>query len=140
MIPANVIRFLEDRANAAFAGTRDRNLVPCGHRVPGWQIEARGRLLVACIPAASATRMLEEIRDGDPIAITFEEVGTHETYQVKGRYRSHRAAGPAEIASADRVRERFVKGLRALYGDDRISPLVRASVPVPSMALEIEVQ
>lgn len=137
MIPPPIIRFIEERASLGFAGTRDSHLVPCGHRVSGWQIEAAGRTLVAFIPASSATRILDDLQNNGPIAITLEEVGTHETYQVKGRYLRHRPVGPAETEVANRLRERFVKGVRTLFGD--LSDLVRASIPSPSLALEIEV-
>ena len=33
VIPSKIIRFLEERANIGFAGTRDANLVPSGHRL-----------------------------------------------------------------------------------------------------------
>ena len=67
--------------------------------------------------------MLEALRDNGPIAITFEEVGTHETYQVKGRYLSHRPVQPAEIEIAGAARERFAKGLRSLYNDEQVAAL-----------------
>ena len=54
-----------------------------------------GRTLTVFIPA-SAPRLLEALRDNGRIAVTFEEVGTHETYQVKGRYLSHRPVQPAD--------------------------------------------
>ena len=139
MIPAKIIRFLEERASLGFAGTRDGNLLPCGHRVPGWQIDAAGRTLTAFIPESSATRLLEDVRDHGPIAITLEEVGTHETYQVKGRYLSHRPVGPTEIEIANRTRERFAKAVRALFADDGVVALLKASIPTPSLAVEIEV-
>jgi hypothetical protein len=139
MIPAKIIRFLEERANAGFAGTRDRNLVPCGHRVPAWQVDAAGRTLTAFIPDSSAARLLEALLDNGRIAITFEEVGTHETYQVKGRYLSHRPVRPTEIEFTSRVRERFAKGLHSLFPDDQLIALAKAWVPAPSLAVEIEV-
>jgi hypothetical protein len=139
MIPAKIIRFLEERANAGFAGTRNGNLVPCGHRVSGWQIDAGGRTLTAFIPESSATRLLENVLDHDPIALTFEEVGTHETYQVKGRYLSHRPVRPTEIEITNRARERFAKGLQSLFHDEQVTALVKAWVPTPSLAVEIEV-
>ena len=140
MIPVKVVQFLQERANIGVAGTRDVNLVPCGHRVCGWQVGAAGRTLTAFIPDSSAPRLLEEVRDHGPIAITFEEVGTHETYQVKGRYVSHRPVGPAELEIASRGRERFVKGLRSQLPDERMAALVRASIPAPGVAVEIDVQ
>jgi hypothetical protein len=139
MIPAKIIRFLEDRANTGFAGTRDVNLVPCGHRVSGWQTDADGRTLIALIPPASATRLVDALLENGRIACTFEEVGTHETYQIKGRYLSHRPVRPAEIDVASRLRDRFAKGLYSLYPDERLVGLLKASIPMPSLAVEIEV-
>src|SRR5438445_9255288 len=114
MIPGKIIRFLEERANAAYAGTRDANLVPCGHRVSGWQVDAAGRTLTVFLPASSAARFLEDVLNNGRIAITFEEVGTHETYQIKGRYLSHRPVRQPEIDIVSRARERFAKGVHSL--------------------------
>ena len=140
MIPAKVIRFLEDRASLGFAGTRDGNLVPSGHRVPGWHVDQSGRTLTVFMPDASATRLLEALRDNGRIALTFEEVGTHETYQVKGRYLSHRPVQPAEIAIAGAMRERFARGLRSLNNDEQVAALLAASIPRPSLAVDVGVE
>lgn len=139
MIPGKIIRFLEERANTGFAGTRDGNLVPLGHRVCGWQIDAAGRTLTAFVPPASATRLVEALLDNGRIACTFEEVGTHETYQIKGRYLSHRPVQPMDIDLASRTRERFAKGLHSLFPDGGLVALLKASIPAPSLAVEIEV-
>jgi hypothetical protein len=137
MIPAKVIRFLEERASLGFAATRDGNLVPCGHRVSGWQIDPTGRMLTALV--APSARLLEALLENGRIALTFEEVGTHETYQVKGRYLGHRPVQPLEIDIAARARERFVKGVRPLFPDEQAVAAFRASIPDPSVAVEIEV-
>ena len=111
VIPAKIIRFLEERANLGFAGTRDGNLVPSGHRVAGWQIDQSraGRSPPSC-RHASAPQLLEALRDNGRIAITFEEVGTHETYQVKGRYLSHRPVRPADIEHRRRIARALRQG------------------------------
>ena len=140
MIPAKIIRFLEERASLGFAGTRDNNLVPSGHRVPGWHIDQSGRTLTVFMPDASAPRLLEALRDNGRIAVTFEEVGTHETYQVKGRYLSHRPVRHAEIEIADAARDRFGRGLRSLNNDERVTALITASIPKPGLAVEIGVE
>jgi hypothetical protein len=137
MIPAKIIRFLEGRANLGFAGTRDGNLVPSGHRVSGWQTDGAGRTLTAFVALPSANRLVESLLHNGAIAVTIEEAGTHETYQFKGRYLSHRPVQPTEIAIASLARERFVKGLHV--PDERTASLVRASIPPPSLAIEIEV-
>jgi len=139
VIPSKIIRFLEERANIGFAGTRDANLVPRGHRLAGWQIDQSGRTLTAFMPAASSPQLLEALRDNGRIAITFEEVGTHETYQVKGRYLSHRPVRPADIEVAGVSRERFARSLRSLYNDEQTAGLMAASVPAPGLAVEVGV-
>ena len=111
MIPGKIIRFLEERASIGLAATRDGNLVPSGHRVAGWRIDAAGRVLTAFIPPSSEPRLVEALLDNGRIAVTFEEVGTHETYQIKGRYLSHRPVRPdGASTSPSRARERFAKG------------------------------
>jgi hypothetical protein len=140
MIPGKIIRFLEERASAAFAGTRDASLVPCGHRVAGWQVDATGRTLTAFVAPSSATRLVEALTDNGRVAVTFEEIGTHETYQIKGRCVSHRPVQPVEHAIASRTRERFAKSLRSLYADDRLAALLTASIPTPTLAVEIAVE
>jgi hypothetical protein len=137
MIPKKIIRFLEERASIGFAATRDGNLVPCGHRVSGWQIDATGDALTAFV--APFARFVDALVDNGRIALTFEELGTHETYQIKGRYLSHRPARPAEINIADRTRERFVKTVRSLYADEQLAAALKASISTPNLAVEIEV-
>ena len=66
------------------------------------------------MPQSSAGQLVESLLDNGRIAVTFEEVGTHETYQIKGQYLSHRPVRPAEIDIAGRARERFAKGLRTV--------------------------
>jgi hypothetical protein len=139
MIPGKIIRFLEERASVAFAGTRDANLVPRGHRVTGWRIAAGGRMLTAFIPESSVPHLVEALQDNGRVAVTFEELGTHETYQLKGRYMSHRPVQPTEIDVASRMRERFVKALRALFPNQGIADWLGPSIAAPSLAVEIEV-
>ena len=139
MIPGKILRFLDERANAGFAGTRDAALVPRGHRVSAWLVDADGRTLTAFIPSSSAPQLVEQLEDNGRIACTFEEVGTHETYQIKGRYLSHRPPRPAEVDVANRIRERFAKSLRSLHLDERMATMLAASVPPPTVAVEIEV-
>ena len=116
-IPGRVLRFLEQYANLAFAGTRSRELVPYGHRVSGWVVGDGGQTLVALIPESSTSHLLESLQDNGELALTVEEFPSHETYQFKGRYLRHRRVQPGDAAVVDRIRERFVKGVRHVYTD-----------------------
>jgi len=139
MIPAKIIRFLEERANLGFAGTRDAALTPLGHRVSAWQVDGAGRAVSAFMRPVWEARFLESLRDNGSIALTIGETATHETYQIKGRYLSHRPIHPVEVEIADRVRERLARALFAHYQDERVVPFVKASIPTPTLVVAIEV-
>ncbi len=117
MIPGKIVRFLEQRANVAFAGTRDRDLVPHGHRVSGWRVDADGGTLTALVPEQSAAHLVESLEDNGQFALTVEESPSHETYQFKGRYLRHRPLQDDDVETVDRIRERFVKNLRPIFAD-----------------------
>ena len=138
-IPGRVLRFLEQYANVAFAGTRSRELVPYGHRVSGWVVGDGGQTLVALIPASSTSHLLESLQDNGELALTVEEFPSHETYQFKGRYLRHRGVEPGDAAVVDRIRERFVKGIRHVYSDAP-QRLFDAYIQNATIAVEFEVQ
>jgi hypothetical protein len=138
VIPDKIARFL-DQANVAFAGTRNRELVPSGHRVSGWRLGADGRTLTAIISDQHTDHLVESLEDNGEFALTVEEFPSHETYQFKGRYRSHRPLQAEDQQVVDRVRERFVKGMRHLFADAP-EQMLKAYILKPSMAVEFEVR
>jgi len=140
MIPPKIIRFLEERANIGFAGARDGELIPRGHRISGWRTDPSGRTITVFIPASWTAGLLDALRSNGQIAITLEEVGTHETYQIKGRYLRDRAVRPDEIDIASESRERFVKALLAMFPGEPVGAMLRASLPSPTLAVEIDVR
>ena len=139
MIPGKIVRFLEEYANLGFAGTRDRNLVPYGHRVSGWHVSADRRALTALVAERFTAHLVESLEDNGELALTVEEFPSHETYQFKGRYRTHRPLRDEDHASVERVRERFMKSIRHLYPDVP-EQLLRAYILEPVLAVEFEVR
>lgn len=138
-IPGRVLRFLEQHANVAFAGTRSRELVPYGHRVTGWSVADGGQTLIALIPESSTSHLVESLEDNGEVALTVEEFPSHETYQFKGRYLRHRSVRPDEVAVVDRIRDRFVRGVRHVY-TEAPQQLFSAYIQRPAVAVEFEVQ
>jgi hypothetical protein len=138
IIPEKIARFLEQRANVAFAGTRNRDLVPFGHRVSGWCIGADGRTLTAFTPEPFTPGLVESLQENGELALTVEAFPAHETYQFKGRYLSHRPAHRDDIAIVDRIRERFVKNMRTIF---TVLPegIAGAFTSKPVLAVEFEV-
>ena len=53
-------------------------------------VGADGRTLTAIIAEQSTDHLVESLEDNGEFALTVEEFPSHETYQFKGRYRSHR--------------------------------------------------
>jgi hypothetical protein len=137
-VPGRILRFLDQHANLAFAGTRNRELVPDGHRVSGWFVEPGEGRLTALIAESFTANLVESLQDNGEFALTVEEFPSHETYQFKGRYVRHRAVQDEDLNVAKRIRERFAKSLRHVYAD-ALEPLLRAFIQVPVIAVEFEV-
>ena len=138
MIPGKIIRFLEQHANLAFAGTRDRNLVPFGNRVSGWRLDSDQRTMTVFIPDEFTHRLVESLQHNGEVAVTVEAFPSHETYQFKGRYLRHRHALPDDVETVNRIRRRFVKSVKPIFhlqADD----LINAFVSPPALAVDFEV-
>ena len=137
-IPEKIVRFLEQRANVAFAGTRNRDLVPLGHRVSGWSIGADGRTVTVLLPELLTPGLVESLQENGELALTVEDFPAHETYQFKGRYLSHRPTHREDIAIVDRIRERFMKSMRAVF-PALPEGVAGAFISKPVLAVEFEV-
>ena len=138
MIPGKIVRFLEQHANVAFAGTRDRDLVPYGHKVCGWRVDADQRTMTAFVPEEFTPGLVESLRENGELAVTVEEFPSHETYQFKGRYLRDREVRQDDVEIVDRIRRRFVRSLRPIYADVP-EDVLNAFVSNPSLAVEFEV-
>jgi hypothetical protein len=137
LIPGKLLRFLEN-ANVAFAGIRDRDLVPFGHRVSGWQVGPDQRTMTVLLPDEFLDKLLDSLQHNGELAITVEEFPSHETYQFKGRYVRHRGLQEGDAEIVDRVRRRFAKSLRALYSDAP-EDVLKSFVSPASLAIDFEV-
>jgi hypothetical protein len=138
LIPGKLVRFLEQYANVAFVGIRDRDLVPFGHRVCGWRVGTDQRTMTILVPDEFRERLVELLQQNGELALTVEEFPSHETYQFKGHYLRHRGSEGGDDDLADRVRRRFVKSLRPMY-PEAPEEVLSAFVSPPSMAIEFEV-
>jgi len=138
VIPGKLVRFLEQYANVAFAGIRDRDLVPFGHRVSGWRVGVDQRTMTIMLPDEFLERLVESLQHNGELAVTVEESPTHETYQFKGRYLRHREIQDDDNAIVDRIRRRFAKSLRQLY-PDAPEDVLNAFVSPASLAVDFEV-
>jgi hypothetical protein len=137
-IPGKIVRFLTEHANVAFTGTRNRQLVPYGHRATGWRVGGDQRTMTALIPAEFTPRLIESLEDNGEFALTVEAFPTHETYQFKGRYLRHRPPDREDLETVNTIRKRFVKSIRPIYTDAPES-IWNAFVMMPSVAVEFEV-
>ena len=138
VIPGKLVRFLEQYANVAFAGIRDRDLVPFGHRVSGWRVGGDQRTVTILVPDESCERLVELLQENRELALTVEEFPSHETYQFKGLYQHHRRIQDDDVRSVDRIRSRFVRNIRPIY-PDAPEHVLKAFVSPPSLAVEFEV-
>ena len=138
MIPGKLVRFLEQYANVAFAGVRDRHLVPFGHRVSGWRVGPDPGTITVLFPEDSLARLVESLQHNGELAVTLEESPSHETYQFKGSYLRHRAAEDGDFEVVERVRRRWVKSLKSLFPDG-VESVMNAFFSPPALAVDFEV-
>jgi hypothetical protein len=138
LIPGKLVRFLEQYANVAFAGVRDRDLVPFGHRVSGWRVGTDQRTMTILFPDEFLERLLELLQHNGELAVTVEEFPSHETYQFKGHYLRHRELQDGDVEIVERVRRRFARSLRPIY-PHAPEDVLKAFVSPPSLAIEFEV-
>jgi hypothetical protein len=140
MIPAKILRFLEQHANMAFAGIRDRNLVPCGTRVSAWTVHPDGRTMTVCLPPPLVDRVVAALEENGQVALTLEEHPTHETYQLKGRYLRRRPVGAEDLALVARLRERLARTYQRHIPDGiDMSWAMAIVVPDPDVAVDVEI-
>ena len=138
LIPHKIVRFLEQSANEAYVGMRDRELVPFGHRVSGWRLGADQRTMTLLLPDDLTERVVELLQQNGALALAVGAFPTHETYQFKGRYLRHRQADLDDIGVVDRIRQRFVKNMKTIpYGPPEDA--LKAVVSSPVLAVEFEV-
>ncbi|HZM14717.1 MAG TPA: hypothetical protein VFE28_01840 [Candidatus Krumholzibacteria bacterium] len=139
MIPGKIQRFLEEYANVATSGSRDRDLVPYGHRVIGWRIGADRDSLICLVPAQFTDQLVDNLTDNGQYSVTIEEFPSHETYQFKGRYLRHRDPEPQDHAAHARIVARFQKGVRTMF-PELPEQLLRDYMLEPALAVEIQVE
>jgi hypothetical protein len=137
-MPGRLLRFLEQHANMAFAGTRDRELVPHGHRVSGWFVHADGQSMVVLIPELFMAHLVDSLQENGEFSLTVGEFPSHETYQFKGRYLRHWPVRPEDHAIVERIRDRLLRSIRHVRID--AERLLNAYVQPPAVAVEFEIR
>lgn len=138
MIPGKIVDFIE-HANVGHAGTRDRNLVPHGHKMCGWTLAPDGHTLTILVPEGGRAHLLESLEDNGQIAVTIEDYPVHEAYQFKGQYLRHRPAVSDDIERARRIREDFLNKVLPIAGEVAVHA-IRAFVQTPVLAIDIDVR
>ncbi len=109
MLDKPLTEFLE-HGLAIHIGTRDAAMRPNGCRVTAVRVEDQGRHLVAYLPKAATTAVLDDLRSNGQAALSFARPTDDRAVQVKGQFISARDADASE--------EAFVLGQwRSLIGE-----------------------
>jgi hypothetical protein len=118
-------------------GTRDATLRPECLRAMGVSVGADRSLITVYAPVELAARTLANLEDNGRVAVTFAQVSTHRTLQVKGRVLSVRRARKNERGLQERYVAAFAEALHLTGFSRRI---VRRMRHWPSLALEVEIE
>jgi hypothetical protein len=138
-IPGVILRFLES-ASIAYAATRDAGRVPSIHWVCGWLCPADPRLLAFLVSEPFTASFLANVKQCPRIALTVEQIGSHETYQFKGEFAGAAPVGPPERVAFEGCRARFVRDVRALDMRHEFSPeTLERYMGEPSLAVSLRV-
>jgi len=124
-----------------FAGTRDRDLVPSGCRVSAWRVNPDGHTMTLFIPEPLVDRVIASLEENGQLAVTVGEHPTHETYQMKGKYLSHRAVEVDDLPLVARFRERLVRAIRSEIPPGIPEAFVGGfAVHDPAVAVDMEIR
>ena len=141
MIPGKIVRFLEQHANMGFAGIRDRDLVPAGCRVSAWRVHPDGHTMTLFIPNPLVDQVIAALEDNGQLALTVEENGTHETYQLKGITCVTAPPRQDDLPLVARFRERFIRSIRHEIPPGVPEGFVGAfAVPDPEVAVDVDMR
>jgi uncharacterized protein len=138
MIPGRILRFLEDQGTIAVSGTRDANLIPHVHPVSGWEVEPDKETIRCSINQAYLDNLISSLQDNGEFALTVEQIGSHETYQFKGRYLGSTQPASADLAAHQRMTNRFARAVNQLFGVPEDS--CRAYIPRPTLVVRFTVR
>jgi Pyridoxamine 5'-phosphate oxidase len=95
MLDQSLTEFLE-QGLAIHIGTRNAALRPNGCRVTAVRVEDQGRHLVAYLPKAATSDVLDDLRSNGQAAVSFARPTDDRAVQVKGQFISARDADPSE--------------------------------------------
>jgi len=138
MIPGMILKFLQDRGAIAVSGTRDAHMVPHVHYASGWDVEPDHQTIRCSINRAYLDHLFSSLEDNGQFSLTVEQIGTHETYQFKGRYAGSTEPNDADFVAHQRMTERFAKAVSQLFGHPEES--CRAYIPEPSVVVRFTVR
>ena len=139
MLDKSLTEFLE-HGLAIHIGTRNAALRPNGCRVTAVRVEDQGRHLVAYLPKAATTAVLDDLRANGQAALSFARPTDDRAVQVKGEFISLRDAEPSEEAFVlgqwqSLLRELDMIGLAALTSTStwRMWPCVAVTIRVTAV-------
>lgn len=110
MLDRSLTEFLE-LGLAIHMGTRNQRMEPNGCRVTALRVEDQGTHLIAYLPTAAPTEVLEDLQSNGQAAISVARPSDDRAVQVKGVFVSIRDADESEKAFVMAQWQGFVKQL-----------------------------
>jgi hypothetical protein len=82
--------------------------------------------------------LFSSLEDNGQFSLTVEQIGTHETYQLKGSYAGSAEPNEADFEAHRRMTDRFAKAISVLFGFSEEAS--RACIPPPSVIVRFTVR
>jgi hypothetical protein len=136
-VPESIARFLAT-ATVAIAGTRDRELVPHGHRVSAWRLGEDRETLVLFFAECFTKHLLSSLEDNGELSVTVSEAPSHRTYQFKGTFVGTEPVREKDLAAFRSYRDEASGRIHELFGLSRDALL--AYFPRPTLGVRFRVR
>ncbi len=107
MIPDKLVEFLNGPV-VLLVGTASAARRPSGAYAFGLTADAEKDVITFFLPDVEGEDILRDLRENGRVAVTASQGGSHETYQVKGRFIEARPVDDGEKAFQDAYREKAI--------------------------------
>lgn len=135
-IPINIVNFLS-KTIVIHIGTHDDKLFPWETMAFGQKVGDDRKSVTVYFSNDVAEKTISNLKSNGKIAVTFAEPASHECYQFKGKYQSHRQSSEDETI----IQDQFMQNLNMLFENFGKGPAFFSPVKYkPSIALTFTVE
>ena len=114
--PDKIIELINTPGLPIALGTRDENLQPAASYIMGVKLD-EGNKVSFHYQKSLGDKHLNDLLENGNVAITISHPVTHSSFQLKGKYLSHREGNQEDQKKAKAFLDSFINNLTPAYGE-----------------------